>query len=152
MNTEIDLQRLRELIDAYGAEPRRWPDTERSAALSLLDASPQARGWLAQARATDALLDGAHACPAPAALRERLLASTPSSRRDWRASIATLWSELGGWNLAGPALAAGLALGLGMGVGLSPLPAAESMDEDVLFQLAGLDVAADAYEPWIDGP
>lgn len=152
MDTDMDLQRLGALIEAYGAQPRRWPAAERGPALALLEASPEARQWLAQARSTDALLDGVVARPAPAALRERLLARAPAPRRGWRTSLSALWRDLGGWNLAGPALAAGLALGLGMGVGLSPLPPANGLDDDALYQLAGLEPGADAYELWIDEP
>lgn len=151
MNTDIDLQRLRELIDAYGAEPRRWPESERKAATRLLDDSVQARQWLAQARATDALLDGLQAPPPPEALRERLLSRTPQ-RRGPGPALAALWRDMGGWSLAGPALAAGLALGVGMGVGVSPLPAANGFDDDAVFQLAGLDAGTDSYELWIDEP
>lgn len=152
MNTDMDLQRLRALIEAYGAQPRRWPAAEREQARALLDASPEARQWLEQARTTDAMLDGVAARPAPAALRDRLLARTPSPRRGWRHALAALWRELGGWSLAGPALAAGLALGVGMGVGLSPLPPTDGLDDDTLYQLAGLEAGADAYELWIDQP
>lgn len=151
MNDDINLQRLRELIEAYGAQPRRWPERERDAALRLLDDSPQARQWLARARATDALLDGVGAVPAPVALRERLLARTPQ-RRGLRATLTGLWHDLGGWQLAGPALAAGLALGVGLGVGLAPLPGANGFDEDTLYRMAGLDAGADSYEEWIDEP
>src|SRR5262249_46811928 len=44
---------------AYGAEPRRWPGGERSAAQGLLSVSAEARARLAAAAALDALLDQA---------------------------------------------------------------------------------------------
>lgn len=152
MNTEmINLQRLRELIDAYGGEPRRWPESERAAALALLEDSSEARAWLGQARATDIELDRLTVPPPSPALRDALLERAPRPR-GWRPALASLWRDLGGWSLAGPALAAGLALGLGMGIGLSPLPATNGFDDEALFRLAGLDAGTDADDLWSDAP
>ena len=65
-------ERLHELADAYGADLRRWPASERAFAESLLAADPSLREVLDQAAALDALLDTAPA-PAPSA--------TPTTRR-----------------------------------------------------------------------
>jgi hypothetical protein len=61
----MKLDRFTELLDAYGAEPRRWPSGERGAAQALLDVSAEARARLAAAAALDALLDQAAAAEAP---------------------------------------------------------------------------------------
>jgi hypothetical protein len=53
------LDRFRELLDAYGAEPRRWPASERAMAETLLAQMREARDLRAAAAATDALLDRA---------------------------------------------------------------------------------------------
>src|SRR6202142_3331296 len=53
------LDRFRELLDAYGAEPRRWPAGERAAAEALLAREPEARALRAKAAAIDGLLDRA---------------------------------------------------------------------------------------------
>lgn len=152
MNTDIGIERLHELIAAYGAEPRRWPEAERQQALDLLAHSPEAREAQAHARATDALLDRVAVQPAPQRLRRQLLAQVPAARRSWHQAFASFWHDLGGWQLAGPALAAGLVLGVGVGVGFSPLPAANGFDDDTVFQLAGLEPHADLPENWIDEP
>jgi hypothetical protein len=55
----MKLDRFTELLDAYGAEPRRWPPAERAAAQAFLAVSAEARGRLAAAAALDALLDQA---------------------------------------------------------------------------------------------
>lgn len=55
-------QRLKRILSAYGAEPRRWPEAERHAALDLLTHSDEARRIVSEARAIDRLLD---AIPAP---------------------------------------------------------------------------------------
>jgi len=56
--------RFAELIDAYGADAKRWPEAERAAALALLAHAPEARARLEEARRLDALID---AWPQPAA-------------------------------------------------------------------------------------
>ena len=47
--------RLKRLIEAYGAEPERWPAGDRAAALALLDTSAEARALVAEARRLDRL-------------------------------------------------------------------------------------------------
>ena len=53
----MGLDRFRELLEAYGAEPRRWPANERAMAQALLGENPQARDIRAKAATIDALLD-----------------------------------------------------------------------------------------------
>ena len=55
----MGLDRFRELLDAYGAEPRRWPANERAMAEALLAREPEARALRAKAAAIDGLLDRA---------------------------------------------------------------------------------------------
>ena len=66
---EAALQALEELLDAYGADPARWPaeDPRRAAAWALIDAGDSAAlRSLAAARALDRALDST-APPAPSA-------------------------------------------------------------------------------------
>jgi hypothetical protein len=51
------MDRFRELLDAYGAEPRRWPAQERGMAEALIAASPEARALRAKAAGLDVMLD-----------------------------------------------------------------------------------------------
>jgi hypothetical protein len=53
----MGLDRFRELLDAYGAEPRRWPANERAMAEALFAQNPRARDLRAKAATIDALLD-----------------------------------------------------------------------------------------------
>ena len=81
-------ERLKTLIEAYGADARRWPADERAAAEDLAAALPAARRWLAEARALDAALDALPAAAAQAGLANRILAQarTRTQRRsptDW---------------------------------------------------------------------
>jgi hypothetical protein len=72
----ISFDRLRSLIDAYGAEPARWPADERAAALLLLAHSAEAQAYAQDAGVLDAVLDRAPLRPTvtvdPAALAARI--------------------------------------------------------------------------------
>jgi hypothetical protein len=50
--------RFREILESYGAEPKRWPQEERAEAVSyMLDHATRVQPWLDEARATDGLLN-----------------------------------------------------------------------------------------------
>jgi hypothetical protein len=74
----MSLERLRALLDAYGANPDRWPAEERASALALLEQSPQAQRWRDASASVDALLDHAPGFEGSATLIDRILTSTPA--------------------------------------------------------------------------
>lgn len=109
--------RILELIDAYGADPMRWPAEERAEAQSLMAATddPRLRVALAEARTLDDLLALASVPDISHETQERLRidAAAPVSPiarlqrlLDWPGPI---------WQPAG-ALAAALVLGIWVGV------------------------------------
>ncbi len=105
------LAKFEALIDAYGAEPRRWPADRRAAAEALLEISAEARALRDAGARLDGLIAAAPVEPAPAHLVGRILAAAPRSRAARRAGA-------GGW-LAGlwkPAI--GLAFAAVMGIAL----------------------------------
>lgn len=51
------LDRFKTLVDAYGADPDRWPQDERAAAQDLLVQSAAARAYAAAAAPLDLILD-----------------------------------------------------------------------------------------------
>ena len=55
--TAVTLERLAQLLDAYGGEPARWPDPERAAALQLIASAPQAAALQRTALELDGALD-----------------------------------------------------------------------------------------------
>lgn len=66
----MDRARFEAIIAAYGAQPRRWPETERGAAEDFYAGN---RDDIAEALALDAALDGARQSYDPALLVARIL-------------------------------------------------------------------------------
>lgn len=108
--------RVLELIEAYGADPIRWPENERAAAQSLLATTddPRLRVALAEAQSLDDMLALA---TVPEISREthdrlRLDAAAPSSLVAWLQRLldwpGPVWQPTG-------ALAAALILGVWVG-------------------------------------
>ena len=124
--------RLEQLIAAYGAEPRRWPQGERAAAEQLLSVSTSARALMSQARLLDQALD---ASPRPITSRaqiDRAVGSAlaqglkPRTLRRWG------WGGLA-W-LAGAGWAAAACAGVVAGVGLNERLTADVRADAVLYQ------------------
>lgn len=70
---DMTLARLKELVASYGADPKRWPDDERKAALDFMAGQAEAADITGQADALDRLLASLPApAPASAALKDRL--------------------------------------------------------------------------------
>lgn len=135
--------RLEELIAAYGADPARWPASERAhrADLELLD--PQLAALLDEQRTLDRQLAELAVVPAPSqALAARILAAAPRPARP-RWSWSALLSELGGPRLAGPALACALSLGLGLALLLPTTPSSDDAVVEDWLALALLDEGVD---------
>lgn len=107
----MDAQRFESLTAAYGADPGRWPQAERDAALAFhRDHRGVAERILFEARMIDAALAEAPAQAVGAGLRDRVLASAPRPRAkpERRGFAAPAW-------LPGAGLAAACAVGLLVG-------------------------------------
>ena len=85
----MGMDRLRELLEAYGAEPGRWPAKERAAALTLLAENEEARRLQGQAAAIDGLLDRATPIAPPIIDAEVLVANVTATPQR-TAEIVTL--------------------------------------------------------------
>jgi ferric-dicitrate binding protein FerR (iron transport regulator) len=115
-STERDaLARFEALLDAYGAEPRRWPADRRAAAEAFLARSSEAQALHAAAARLDALIDTAAIEPAPAHLVGRAIAAAPQPR--------ARGSWFGGLLRPAAGLAFAAVLGLGLGGLVSPFGA-----------------------------
>jgi hypothetical protein len=86
--SQMTLARLGELLDAYGADPERWPSAEREAALALLAQSAQARHRREASAQLDGVLNLAPAHTASPALLDRVLAAAPRPASAESATVA----------------------------------------------------------------
>lgn len=71
----MELERFRQIVEAFGAISDRWPDDKRDAALALLARSKDAVLHLEQAQMLDRAMDQASAEAPSDALVERILES-----------------------------------------------------------------------------
>ena len=78
----MDKQRLESILEAYGADPRRWPASEREAALQASARWAEEIGGIeAEARAIDAALARSTEPVVDAALRDRVVAAVSAVDR-----------------------------------------------------------------------
>ena len=89
----LTLARFRELIDAYGATPARWPEAERAAAERLLQSDAQAVRLLAEAEPLDAWLDSYEVAePAPRLRAKVLEVPAIAARTKRRFGLRVAWA------------------------------------------------------------
>ncbi len=145
----MTVDRLRDLLDAWGAAEDRWPADERAAALALIASSAEARALRDEAARLDALLDGDPVDPPSDLLVARVLAAGPKPAPARRLRPIR-------W-LAPLAMAAGLAwlwLGRGAPPAPEPLPIAAlgvyEVGSDALLGLSDVAMADD--DTWTTCP
>jgi hypothetical protein len=124
-------ERLTELINAYGSDPRRWPEAERKEAEALLLRSPDARRVQAAARALDDLLDTVAPTPAGETLRRRI--------QD-RVSPSAPVRQFQSWWPQVAALVAAVVLGFLIGATVLPPPTDEALEVEASDWLFGTGV------------
>lgn len=73
----MTMDRFKAIVEAYGADERRWPLGERAAALTFSIATVEAAAVLAEARALDLMLDEAPAPQVSSDLASRILEQAP---------------------------------------------------------------------------
>ncbi|MFZ5609991.1 MAG: hypothetical protein ACOY99_10320 [Pseudomonadota bacterium] len=147
--TKTTQKRLFELIKAYGANPARWPASERMAA-EMLMTSPAARRQLGHARVLDAALDAidmpAPSAAARAALQARILEAVAQTRQ--RPPRPSLRARLGlSWRwLAAEALMATAAGVLGFYLGGQPSIGDDGLlDQEIAVLLSGADFGIEEF-------
>jgi anti-sigma factor RsiW len=127
-------ERFEAMLNAYGADPRRWPASERAAAEAFAAHDPRAPALLAAAADLDAAIGAASPSPASAALREAIVASA----RIKAAPRRSLW-----W--AGAGLGAALA-GAAAGAVTVGIMAPGMSDDLSIEQVAGASTAFSQVE------
>ena len=140
----IPLDRMKTLLDAYGADPTRWPEGERAAARELLAGSAEARAYAQEAKVLDTVLAQAalHAeVRVDAAALASRIARTPQ-RREAAVGSRARGSGAGAWFAFGwPNLAALAAAGVvGFLVGWSNLDSGAATNRDLIDLMAPVTV------------
>lgn len=117
-------ERFAELVDIYGAEPRRWPEAQRQSAVAFMENRPEeVEPVLRAARKLDAILDR-YVVPGPGArLIGVIMESAPLVRT--AARRVQLWRQ--GASFAAVGLAGALAGALAIAV---LIPTSVPGDED----------------------
>ena len=95
-------ERFKAIVEAYGADPKRWPEAERAEAQAFA-LQPEAAAILAEARGIDALLDASdESAPVSLAFVRNGIAAAPkpTAALSWRpyaamAACAVLGLALG---------------------------------------------------------
>jgi hypothetical protein len=124
----MDESRFRALVEAYGADPGRWPEAEREAALDFVNAEGEgAQRLLDEAAELDHLLTAAVSVSADSALETAILANVPGRKRTPQLEPSPRWAGI----------AAGVALMLGAGVGWAAAPASDPYADLVLAEAFG---------------
>ena len=146
----MTIERVLDLIAAYGAEPGGWPEDEREAAEALLHEAPERfEQALVEARALDQML-GTESLPEPSpALASRIMADAPSAVLTTRTRPQWLKRLFPG-HLRLPAGAALASLGVGLVTGYSyagDIGFDAYLDADGTYTLA----VEDSFEGWL-GP
>jgi|CXWL01.1.fsa_nt_gi hypothetical protein len=126
----MDRERFAQILDAYGADAKRWPDAERAAAQAFIAAHPaDASALLGEARALDGVLDATREASAPnPALASRIMNGAPR-----KAARASAFGRGADWALAACALLS-VAIGYGGGM-LAPRASAQDPDSVIVAAL-----------------
>lgn len=132
----MDAPAFQSLVEAYGANARRWPDDRSEAATAFVSAAPdQAAAILALESELDDALDVLRPPAASASLRERVLAAAPRPRSAGRGALH--WLRPG----FGLAMAASCAAGVAAGLLLVSQPERGDTGGDAV--MAALSVPSD---------
>jgi len=118
--TSMSEARFRELADAFGSDPSKWPELERPMALQLLEAHPALRAVLDEAAVLDFELDAMMAVPELTIVPSPAEVRAPASR-NLKGLLNTLWPFGGLWQPAAGLVAASAA-GFIIGMTFTDLP------------------------------
>lgn len=135
----MNVERFQQLAEAYGADLRRWPASDRAAAEALRAAHPvRIERLLFEAAKTDGVLDTSRNPAVSMALRDRVIASATAAglspkRARWIAGRLA-WLSGAGW-------AAAACAGVIAGMNLTTHLTADAQVDAVLYQatLDGVD-------------
>jgi hypothetical protein len=159
----FDRARFGEILDAYGADPDRWPADEREAALGLMREDPAARALSERAERLDRALASLDDAEPSRDLVARVLAAVPSTARAMAPRRSPSFARGGGrraMRYAAAALPMAAAAALALWIIRAPereVPMAEALAAlgtyetpgDELLTTSEVDLFSD---PWVDCP
>ena len=140
----MNIERLQQLLEGYGADPARWPDEERLSAKQLLSTSEGATAMLEKARRLDEQLDAYVLDEDPAryqSLYDGIMIRTKRGIHWTERLIAWMFPARDSLNaLWRPTLAAGMPLIAGILLGIA-VPTGNNLSTDEELSLLGLSDA-----------
>lgn len=134
----MDIDRFKAILEAYGADPARWPEGERIAAESFLRTDREAKAAHDRAAELDALIAPAILDASPSdMLAARLLRAVPQPEffSDWKHVAA----------------AAALALVVGLGGGFASGALVPVSDDEAYYEIAFDGLDSDVQFDWEGG-
>lgn len=136
----IRSDRFKAIVEAYGTEPRRWPEHEREAALDFMARQPQkAETLLAAARETDQWLDASRPLQPSEALHWEVVARLMPGLQHSAEVMAFARPKRGFWLATGLGLMAACAAGMIVGVNIGLMSATDMRVEEVLASASVID-------------
>ncbi len=145
---KMTVERIFELIEAFGAEPGGWPDAERDAASALIEAEPETFATaLSEARALDQFLLSETVREPGADLAASILASAPVAAPEHRSVLDALSSIVFPRGVRWPAGAALASLAMGLIGGYAYASGGVGYDQADAVYYAAFGVDSD--ESWL---
>jgi anti-sigma factor RsiW len=141
----INRERFVALLDAYGAEPSRWPEAERAGAQALLASDPELQRMHARALELDQVLDAGVALAPSPALRRAVAEIPLRAERGTAPALPWLFASA-----LRSALAAAFVLGLGVLAGTSSSADALLSGEDASTTAASVEASLGAQDDPVD--
>ena len=141
---KMTIERALELIEAYGAQPGGWPEDERAAASTLIEAEPDTFAEaLSEARTLDAILMN-EALPEPSVdLATSILAGAPVAAPERRSLLGGLSSVVFPRGVRWPAGAALASLVMGLVGGYAYASGEVGYDQEDAVYYAAFGVDSD---------
>ena len=150
----MNIKRFTQIIEAYGADSNRWPESERQAALALLATSDEAQQLVQQARVLDNFLDTVAVTSPSLQLQQSIfdaVARSPQTDDAWQELLDWVFGTTWQQHLLRPALTFLLPLILGIFLGVQLTTTADTpLTQEALWQAEMNLIAFDTSAGWAE--
>lgn len=148
----MNIKRFTQIIEAYGADSHRWPESERQAALALLATSIEAQQLVQQASVLDNFLDTVAVTSPTLQLQQSIfdaVAQSPQPDDTWQELVDWIFGTTWQQHLLRPALAFLLPLILGIFLGVQLTTVEETpLTQEAMWQTEMNLLAFDMESGW----